>query len=326
MFTRTRSLKLDGKAQLRDHMGKENRKAQGKPTVSIVGAGRMGGALAMTLAQQDYPVEALVARRLSHARRVANLLGHRPVALSELQLAELPSSDLIIIATPDEMIASVAHKIASSQTKFRDDRIVLHTSGALSSTVLSPLADAGFKTGSLHPLVSISDSASGVANLRGAFFCLEGDRAAVRVGRRIVDDLGGHAFSIEPQRKALYHAAAVMASGHLTALFDIAIEMLAACGLRRRRAREILLPLVQSAIANLAVMEPAQALTGTFARGDVTTVQRHLSAIQEQSLPGVLDAYVLLGQRSLALARQSQLKAGTSDQISRLLKPFEKAV
>jgi predicted short-subunit dehydrogenase-like oxidoreductase (DUF2520 family) len=308
------------KLHARYHMAKEKRKAKGKLSVSIVGVGRMGGALALTFDSQGYTVEALVARRLSHARRVANLLGHHPTALSDLQIARLPPSDLIIIATPDDAIPSVAHTLASAQTEIRKDRIVLHTSGALSSTVLSPLADAGFSTGSMHPLVSISDAASGAANLRGAFFCLEGHRTALRVGRRIVSDLGGHAFSIEPRRKALYHAAAVMASGNMTALFDIAIEMLAACGLSRRRAREVLLPLVQSAVASLSVMEPARALTGTFARGDVATVQSHLTAIQEQSLPDVLAAYALLGQRSLSLARRKNLTATTADQISTLLK------
>jgi predicted short-subunit dehydrogenase-like oxidoreductase (DUF2520 family) len=301
-------------------MTKENRKAKGKPTVSIVGAGRMGGALALLLDSRGYTVAALVARRLSHARRVANLLVHRTIALSELQIAKLPPSDLVIIATPDDVIPSVAQELAGALTERRKDRIVLHTSGALSSTVLSPLADAGFSTGSLHPLVSISDAATGAANLRGTFFCLEGDRTAMRVGRRIVSDLGGHAFTIEPRRKALYHAAAVMASGNMTALFDIAIEMLAACGLSRRRAREVLLPLVQSAVANLSMMEPAKALTGTFARGDVATVQSHLSAIQEQSLPEVLAAYALLGQRSLSLAKYKTQTAKTADQISTLLK------
>jgi predicted short-subunit dehydrogenase-like oxidoreductase (DUF2520 family) len=236
----------------------------------------------------------------------------------------LPPSDLIIIATPDDVIASVAGRLASAQTEFRKDRIVLHTSGALSAKVLSPLADVGFRTGSMHPLVSISDAASGAASLRGAFFCLEGNRTALRVGRRIVSDFGGHAFSIESRSKALYHAAAVMASGNVTALFDIAIEMLAACGLSRRRARDVLMPLVQSAVANLSLMEPARALTGTFARGDVATVQRHLAAIQEQSSPEVLAAYVLLGERSLSLAEQKKLTAATASQISRLLKLSEK--
>ena len=308
-------------------MAKEKRKVPGKPTVSIVGAGRMGGALALALASSGYSVEALVARTVSRARRVGNLLRHRPIVFSEAQLARLPSSDLILIATPDDAINDTAQKLANAQKAIRGDRTVLHTSGALSSKALSPLAEAGFRTGSLHPLVSISDP-SAATKLHGAFFCLEGDRTALRVARRVVRDLGGHAFAIEPGNKALYHAAAVMASGHMTALFDIALEMLARCGLSKRRAREVLLPLVESAVANLSAMEPEQALTGTFARGDVATVQRHLAILEEQSLPEALAAYLLLGRRSLALskplAKRKKEGAAALDQISRMLEQCEK--
>lgn len=153
---------------------------------------------------------------------------------------------------------------------------------------------------------------------------MEGKAAALRVARQIVRDLGGHGFSVEPGHKALYHAAAVMASGHMTALFDIAIEMLERCGLSGQRARKVLLPLVESAARNLSAMEPARALTGTFARGDVATVRRHLSAIEEQSLPEALAAYVLLGGRSLSLTKQAKPVAATSAQISKLLKLSEK--
>jgi len=282
----------------------------------------MGGALALSLSAKGHRVNALFARRLRNARRIANLIGAE--ALPASQIVSLPASDLIIIATPDDAIAQVADKLAFAQTGQPGTRVALHTSGALSSAVLSPLADKEFKTGSLHPLVSVSDAVSGAAKLRGAYFCLEGARAALQVGRRIVSDLGGHAFSIEPRYKVLYHAAAVMASGNMTALFDIAIEMLAACGLSRRHAREVLLPLVQSAVANLSLMEPSQALTGTFARGDVATVQKHLAAIREQSLPDVVAAYSLLGQRSVSLARRRRLTPAIADQISILLKQSRK--
>jgi predicted short-subunit dehydrogenase-like oxidoreductase (DUF2520 family) len=301
---------------------KENQKAGRKPSISIIGAGRLGGALALALAERGYVVEALMARRLSRARRVGNLLERRAIALSEKQLNLLPSSALIIIATPDDLIDSIAHKLADTQNGMPGQRTVLHTSGALSSKVLSPLAGAGFRTGSLHPLLSVSEPAAGAAKLRDAFFCLEGNRSAVRIARQLVRDLGGHSFSIAPGNKALYHAAAVMASGHLIALFDIAIEMLAHCGLSERRAREVLLPLVASTVANLSVKEPAGALTGTFARGDVATVERHLTAIEKESLPEALSAYVLLGRRSLSLARQGSPRAVEADQIFRILERF----
>jgi predicted short-subunit dehydrogenase-like oxidoreductase (DUF2520 family) len=298
-------------------MAKQTRR---KPTLSIIGAGRMGGALALSLADKGYRIEALVARRVNHARRVSRLLEPGPIALSVSQLAALPPSQIILISTPDDVIAPVAQQLANLHMKHQGDRVVLHTSGALSSTTLAPLAKVGFKTGSLHPLVSISDSKVDGDTFRGVFFCVEGDRRAVQAGHEIVRALGGRAFSIEPESKALYHAAAVMASGNLTALFDIAIEMLKECGLSGRNARQVLLPLVQSAVTNLASMEPAQALTGTFARGDVATVRRHLSTLQEHSLAEALAAYVLLGQRSLTLAKQLKLSHESTDQISQLLK------
>lgn len=289
----------------------------------------MGGALALGLAAHGYSVEALVSRKLSHARRVAALFPDRPQALSESQLVSLPASDLILIATPDDAINDAALKIARAQKGRIRERTVLHTSGALSSQALSPLADLGFSTGSLHPLVSITDPTA-AGQLSGAFFCLEGNRAALRVARQVVRDLGGQAFLIKPQEKALYHAAAVMASGHMTALFDIALEMLGRCGLSPSRARTVLLPLVESAAANLAMMDPSAALTGTFARGDVATVQRHLAVLAEQGLPESLAAYLLLGRRSLSLsrvaARRKKQTVATLDQILKLLNGAEKEI
>jgi predicted short-subunit dehydrogenase-like oxidoreductase (DUF2520 family) len=295
-----------------------------KVTVSIIGAGRLGTALALALASRGYSIEALVARRLSHAQKAVKALGGVGLALSESQLAQLPPSQILLITTPDDVIKSVAERLASMQRAMPPGRTVLHTSGALSSEELRSLVARGFHTGSLHPLVSVSDPTSGTENFRGAFFCLEGDPVAVRISRRLVRELGGQGFSIEPRSKALYHAAAVMASGHMTALFDIAIEMLGRCGLSESRARKVLLPLVESAVRNLSTMTPARALTGTFARGDAATVRRHLAALEDQSLPEALAAYILLGQRSLSLTKRSKRTVASLAQISKLLRLSEK--
>ena len=302
-------------------MSRKTPQIESKPAISVIGAGRLGTALALALAAQGYPVEAMVARRLGHAQRARRTLAGTGLALSAGQLKALPPSKLILITTPDDAIESVARELARVQKGMPGGRTVLHTSGALSSEVLEPLMDIGFHTGSLHPLVSVSDPVVGAADLRGAFFCMEGNAAGLRVARQIVRDLGGHGFSIEAGHKALYHAAAVMASGHMTALFDIAIEMLAHCGLSAPRARKVLLPLVESAARNLSTMEPARALTGTFARGDVATVRRHLKALEEQGLPEALAAYVLLGRRSLSLIKRNEPQDA---QISKLLQLSKK--
>jgi predicted short-subunit dehydrogenase-like oxidoreductase (DUF2520 family) len=168
-------------------------------------------------------------------------------------------------------------------------------------------------------LISIADPKSTWKTFEGAYFCVEGERNAVRLARSIVSDLNGRSFTIDAKSKALYHAAAVISSGHVTALFDMAIEMLAHCGLSSRQARQVLLPLLASAAGNLAAKTPAQALTGTFARGDLTTARKHLTAMKSADLKEAAAAYVLLGQRSLKLAKTLKLKSKNLDKLARLL-------
>lgn len=304
--------------------------------MSVIGAGRLGTALGLALKAAGFKIEVAAAKRPSAARRAAKAFGPRTLALSALQLSRLTSrqhnrlnrSSLVVIATPDDVIAPVARLLAAilkqKPDRLREHtiavrRVAFHTSGALAADVLAPLRGAGFAIGSLHPLVSISESRSGAKLLTQAFFSVEGDPAALRLGKSIVRDLGGESFIIGSQHKALYHAAALTASPHMTALFDIALEMLSICGLRPSRARQILLPLVQSTVANLAGADPAQALTGTFKRGDLATVRKHLDALAAVNLPQALAAYIVLGQRSITLAKRSPAAPAGLDEIKRIL-------
>ena len=282
----------------------------------------MGQALALALRSLGYPILAFVARDPADPRKAvsaASKSGTHARALDWDQLAELPVADLVLITTPDDAIADVARRLASLKIVKVKRPTVLHTSGALASDVLSPLSESGFHTGSLHPLVSVSEPGAGARALRGAFYCLEGDKTALRVARLIVADLKGKSFSVGAENKALYHAAAVMASGHLTALFDLATEMLAVCGLKPSFAREVLMPLVESAVSNLKTFAPENALTGTFARGDVATVRRHLAALSRKELGEALEVYKLLGRHSVELAKKNGLDTRVREQIKKLL-------
>ncbi len=292
-------------------------------TVSIIGAGRLGTALARALSLCGYTIEAVVAQSTSSARRAARLSGAQPRALDSTQLGQLPASRLFFITTPDDRITATASQLAASFRQPQRGRTILHASGALSSEALSDLSDVGFATGSLHPLVSVSEPLHGAESLRTAFYCIEGDRQAVRLARSLVRRLGAQSFSVNAGDKALYHAAAVMASGHMTALFDIATEMLRLCGLSEQRARAVLLPLVRSTIENLATLTPASALTGTFARADVQTMRRHLAAIRARADEEALCAYALLGQRSLKLAAKSKANKAAVKEMARLLKELK---
>jgi len=134
-----------------------------------------------------------------------------------------------------------------------------------------------------------------------------------------VRDLEGQSFTIRSEDKPLYHAAAVMTSGNVTAVFDVALEMLVECGLSRKTARRVLLPLLASAVRNLETKDPAQALTGTFSRGDLETVKRHLEALDHRGLRDALDLYRLLGQRSLRLAEEQGLDRDLAREVRKTI-------
>ena len=293
-----------------------------KPSISIIGAGRLGTALAIALTSKGYPIVAAAARHAARARKAISLadLPSHTLALGGDQLEQLPPSDLVLITTPDDVIADIAHSFARLRRSSRHRTTFLHTSGALSSEVLSPLARRGFHIGSIHPLVSVSDPRTGANALRGAFYCVEGDSVATRFAKAIARDLDGTSFKIKRESKALYHAAAVMASPHLVALFDVATQVLVSCGLKPREAQKILAPLVQSTVNNLKQTSPEKALTGTFARGDLATVQRHLKALSGKQLAEAREIYKLLGLHSLQLAARQGLDAKLATEIKSALK------
>lgn len=270
-----------------------------KLSISIIGTGRLGGALAIALAKGGCAVENLFARDVKTAERIANLIEPPPKILLPNELSKI-ASDVVLICTQDSEIENAAAALAES---LPSKPIVFHTSGAFSSEILQDLKSVGCSVGSIHPLVSISDSVHGAKNFANAFFCVEGDDAAIGIAGQIVEKLGGKSFSIQTRHKTLYHAAAVTASGHLTALVDAAIEILTECGLEKSEAQTILLPLIKSTVENLETQNAAAALTGTFARADVRTLEKHIKSLGEIHSKEILEIYLQLGTRSLDLAK-----------------------
>ncbi|MEO7660318.1 MAG: Rossmann-like and DUF2520 domain-containing protein [Pyrinomonadaceae bacterium] len=247
-------------------------------SVTIIGAGRVGGALALSLPPEKYSVDKVIAR--------------------DSEVAEI-TSEVVLITTQDANIAAAVKEFAP---KLKNSPIVFHTCGSYSSSILVDLKTLGCSIGSFHPLVSISKPDLGPERFRNAYFCVEGDPEAVKAGTRIVTDLGGRPFSIDTKFKTLYHAAAVTACGHMVALFDAAVEMMTKCGLTAEESKNLLMPLVLSTTENLDKQTTAAALTGTFARADIETFTRHLTTLNENVSDDLLEIYLLLGERSLELA------------------------
>ncbi len=99
-------------------MPKAVRPKKSKPSVSIIGSGRLGTALAIALSSSGYPIQAVVARRLTTAKKAAALISGHTLALKANELDLLPPSTIVLLTTPDDEIASTAQRLAGSQRGF----------------------------------------------------------------------------------------------------------------------------------------------------------------------------------------------------------------
>ena len=146
---------------------------------------------------------------------------------------------------------------------------------------------------------------------------LDGDSEAQDAGKKLVELFGGKAFSVPAAERAAYHAAACICSNYAVAVEAMAAQLMARWTGSNEAAWEALLPLFKGTAANLqATQNPAAVLTGPIARGDVSTVAKHLAALPEAVIP----AYCSLGlaTTSLALANGT-IDENAADELRNLL-------
>ena len=186
---------------------------EGKKRVAIIGAGRLGSALATSLHDAGFTIDAIVARTQSKSRKKAAALAQLVGARTIVEITEM-WADVVWFCVPDSDIASAAAALANKIPW--QGKIALHSSGALTSDELSSLRSRGAAVASVHPLMTFVEASR--PGLEGVAFAVEGDSQAVRVARKMVRQLGGRAYPIRKQDKAAYHAWGTFASPLLTAL------------------------------------------------------------------------------------------------------------
>lgn len=267
--------------------------AETKPRIGFIGAGRVGGALAISLHEAGYPVAAVASRSPESAAVLASFIpGCRPASPQEV----VGLSDIVFITTPDTAIRHVCDSLS-----WRADVAAVHTSGAESSLILEKAAREGALTGSLHPLQTFADGAQARANLPASVFAVEAKGWLKQALLEMVGALKGTAIELRPEEKALYHAAAVLISNYTVTLSKLATDLWLLFGWERPAALRALLPLLKGAVNNIEALGLPVALTGPIARGDVETVERHIVALR-QAAPEMLPVYCGLALQTIPIA------------------------
>ncbi len=270
--------------------------------VSIVGAGRVGTAVAVLLTRAGHRIVAVSGRGPSRDRASRFL---PDVAFLEPEEA-VRAGELVVIAVPDDEIPGIVARCADAGA-FRSGQWVVHLSGAAGLDVLAPARAAGARPLALHPLQTFPDVAGALDRIPGCPMAITADDPeGFLVGERIADDLGTHPFRLEDRVRPLYHAAAVFASNYLIVASGIAEELFRAAGVPD--PLHAMLPLQRASLGNVERLGPTRALTGPAVRGDATTIERNLTALRESASHAV-PAY-------LALCRLALDTGSASDRLS----------
>jgi predicted short-subunit dehydrogenase-like oxidoreductase (DUF2520 family) len=251
--------------------------------VVVVGAGRVGGALALALAAKRWPVR--VWARSEEARRRVEAWG-----LGLATEKDLARARVCLVCVPDKAVSLVAEEY---KPRLARGAALVHCAGALSLEALGP--PRGRVLGSFHPLVAVSDARDSLAGNSVALSTRS--RWLRAVLERMAKDVGMHALRVKEQQRAAYHAGAVLSAGGVVAALSAAVEALRVAGISEEDALAALLPLTRSALRGVEARGLAAGYTGPIARGDAGVVAAHLAALP----PDVAAVYRPLSQRGLSL-------------------------
>ena len=230
------------------------------PSTLIIGNGRMGSALVSAL-------------------RGAGADVRGPLGRGEPAVG----GDVVLLCVPDREIAAAAASVAHGP-------LVGHVSASAPLDLLEP-----HERFSMHPLLSVVGAG---APFQGAYCAIDGNSpAALDAARALAALLGMHARVVPREQRALYHAAASVASNFLITLEGAAERLASIVGLER----EALVPLVRATVENWARQGARAALTGPIARGDVATAARQREAVAEAT-PDLLPLWDALAAATRELA------------------------
>jgi predicted short-subunit dehydrogenase-like oxidoreductase (DUF2520 family) len=262
----------------------------------LVGAGRVGTAVAELLRRRGHRVTGVSSRTPESASRAAQLLESRTFELG----FDLPPCDLVLLGVSDAAIEPVAARISS---QLAADAVVCHFAGSLGLEPLTSVLEVGAGACAMHPVQAVPDVSAGLARLPGSAWGLTCSPGVSSWAEALVtQELHGTPVQVAEAARRVWHAASVTMSNGIAALIATGESMLESIGVAEPTA--VLGPLADGTVANATERGGGAALTGPVVRGETVTVAHHLQALRSGA-PDLAHSYALVAELVLAAARRA---------------------
>ncbi|WP_320782507.1 Rossmann-like and DUF2520 domain-containing protein [Streptomyces sp. CRN 30] len=257
-------------------------------TVGVVGAGRVGPALAASLQLAGHRPVAASGVSDASRRRAAALLPDVPlVTPAEV----LERAELVLLTVPDDALPGLVSGLAETGA-VRPGQLLAHTSGRFGTRVLDPALRAGALPLALHPAMTFTGTPVDVQRLAGCSFGVTAPEELRLAAEALVIEMGGEPEWIDEEKRPLYHAALALGANHLVTLVAQSMELLRTAGVGA--PDRMLGPLLGAALDN-ALRSGDAALTGPVARGDAGTVAAHVEQLRAHA-PAAVAGYLAMAR------------------------------
>ncbi|EFL25085.1 putative NADP oxidoreductase coenzyme F420-dependent family protein [Streptomyces himastatinicus ATCC 53653] len=286
----------EGRSRVNAHPLPEPRDRPARLTVGVVGAGRVGPALAASLRLAGHRPVAASGVSDASVSRAAALLPEVPIVPPAEVLAR---AELVLLTVPDDALPELVTGLAETGA-VRPGQLLVHTSGRYGTAVLEPALRAGALPLALHPVMTFTGTPVDVQRLAGCSFGVTAPEELRLAAEALVIEMGGEPEWVAEESRPLYHAALAIGANHLVTLVAQAMELLRASGVEA--PDRMLGPLLGAALDN-SLRSGDAALTGPVARGDAGTVAAHVQELRRhapQAVAGYLAMARATADRALA--------------------------
>lgn len=261
--------------------------------IGFIGAGKVGVSLGKYFKEKGRAVAGYYSLTETSARWAAEFTD--TTYYENLQTL-ISDCDILMFTVPDDKIAEVYQQAKPHLS----GKIIAHCSGLHSSKIFSDVGTADCSAYSIHPLCAVSSKEHSYKLLSDTLFTIEGDATHISTIQQMFEEMGNRTCVISAENKATYHAAASLASNHMSAVFYMAEKLFLECGFSEKEAREELYRLAKGNLENILSQGCIEALTGPIERGDAATVEKHLGCLPEE----IRRAYLENGKQLVEMAER----------------------